>query len=98
MNETNVCNTKLDNPLQVSLGRSKSWKKYLLMQSMRGKGWTRHSIILSQHWTMLTLLVLSSVSSGVSVYLFSTNIDKHVGVASASISLRFLGGENIFEK
>ena len=47
---------------------------------------------------MLTLLVLSSVSSGVSVYLFSTNIDKHVGVASASISLRFLGGENIFEK
>ena len=47
---------------------------------------------------MLTLLVLSSVSSGVSVYLFSTNIDKHVGVASASISLTFLGGENIFEK
>lgn len=59
---------------------------------------TRNNSITALDYADKTLLVLSSVSSGVSICSFSTDIGEHVGVASASISLAFLGCENIFEK
>ena len=59
---------------------------------------TRNNSITALDYADKTLLVLSSASSGVSICSFSTDIGKHVGVASASISLAFLGCENIFEK
>ena len=50
---------------------------------------TRNRLITVSDYTDKTLLVLSGVSSGVSLCLFTNVIDTFVGIANGSISLLF---------